>query len=253
MPQSEGSDYLTIGQLARKMGVTVRTIQFYDQKGLLAPSAKGPGNQRLYSHDDEVTLARILVLKYLGMSLSDIKDKQQQLDDSNRFREQLSVSLGSLESDFTSLIDQLSIVRKMLSDSERSETTQWEQLAAFINATSNGSAPSAHMGESIPDEAVPADPHDNAERGRMVGMWHEMIADAIALMSDQVSPTDPRAQKLAQRALDLQKDQPESLEDQFLLMENITPFRDDSGSFNVLRQGVFAYLKSAIHTLQGKE
>ena len=44
--------YLTIGELARRVGVTVRTIQYYDQQGLLSPSAKGPQNQRLYTKLD---------------------------------------------------------------------------------------------------------------------------------------------------------------------------------------------------------
>ncbi|MFR8009186.1 MAG: MerR family DNA-binding transcriptional regulator, partial [Gordonibacter urolithinfaciens] len=44
--------YLTVGELARRVGVTVRTIQYYDQQGLLSPSAKGPQNQRLYTDDN---------------------------------------------------------------------------------------------------------------------------------------------------------------------------------------------------------
>ena len=47
-------NYLTIGELARRVGVTVRTIQYYDQQGQLSPAAKGPQNQRLYT-DDNVT------------------------------------------------------------------------------------------------------------------------------------------------------------------------------------------------------
>ena len=62
-------NYLTIGELARRVGVTVRTIQYYDQQGLLSPSAKGPQNQRLYTDDNVKDLYRILTLKYLGLSL----------------------------------------------------------------------------------------------------------------------------------------------------------------------------------------
>ena len=40
-------EYMTIGELADKVGVTVRTIQYYDQENLLKPSAKGSRNQRL--------------------------------------------------------------------------------------------------------------------------------------------------------------------------------------------------------------
>ena len=63
-------NYLTIGELARRVGVTVRTIQYYDQQGLLSPSAKGPQNQRLYTDDNVKALYRILTLKYLGLSLA---------------------------------------------------------------------------------------------------------------------------------------------------------------------------------------
>lgn len=41
----EECEYLTVGQLAREVGTTVRTIQYYDQQGLLSPSAKGPGTK----------------------------------------------------------------------------------------------------------------------------------------------------------------------------------------------------------------
>ena len=49
-------DLMTVGELARRVGVTVRTIQYYDQKGLLHPSSKSEQNQRLYSRDDEERL-----------------------------------------------------------------------------------------------------------------------------------------------------------------------------------------------------
>ena len=41
-PHGRFRRYLTVGELARRVGVTVRTIQYYDQQGLLSPSAKGP-------------------------------------------------------------------------------------------------------------------------------------------------------------------------------------------------------------------
>lgn len=55
-------NYLTIGELARRVGVTVRTIQYYDQQGLLSPSAKGPQNQRLYTDDNVKDLYRLSLI-----------------------------------------------------------------------------------------------------------------------------------------------------------------------------------------------
>lgn len=63
---------MTVGDLAARAGVSVRTLQFYDQKGLLTPSGHSAKGKRLYSAADETRLQQILLLKYLGLSLEDI-------------------------------------------------------------------------------------------------------------------------------------------------------------------------------------
>ena len=42
----------TTGGLAKECGITVRTVQFYDQRGILVPSALTEGGRRLYSEED---------------------------------------------------------------------------------------------------------------------------------------------------------------------------------------------------------
>ena len=44
--------YMTVGEVAQKMGVTVRTLQYYDREGLLTPSAISEGGRRLYTDRD---------------------------------------------------------------------------------------------------------------------------------------------------------------------------------------------------------
>ena len=39
--------YMTVGELAKKMGTTVRTLQYYDKEGLLSPSSESEGGRRL--------------------------------------------------------------------------------------------------------------------------------------------------------------------------------------------------------------
>ena len=73
MAPDQNQPYMTVGELAARVGVTVRTIQYYDQRGLLHPTCKGEQNLRLYSAADEERLYRILTLKYLGLSLSQIQ------------------------------------------------------------------------------------------------------------------------------------------------------------------------------------
>ena len=72
--------YMTTGEVAKRMGVTVRTLQHYDREGLLAPSCISEGGRRLYMNKDVVKLHQILSLKHLGFSLSDIKSRLISLD-----------------------------------------------------------------------------------------------------------------------------------------------------------------------------
>ena len=68
-------NFMTVGELAKKMGTTVRTLQYYDKEGLLSPTTESEGGRRLYTHKDMIKLHQILSLKSLGFSLDDIKNK----------------------------------------------------------------------------------------------------------------------------------------------------------------------------------
>ena len=80
MEKISKNDYMTVGMLAKKMGTTVRTLQYYDKEGLLSPTAESQGGRRLYTHKDMIKLHQILSLKSLGFSLNDIKNKLISLD-----------------------------------------------------------------------------------------------------------------------------------------------------------------------------
>ncbi|MFD0696553.1 methyltransferase domain-containing protein [Paenibacillus sp. GCM10027628] len=66
-------NYLTTGQLAKRTGMTIRTLRYYDQIGLLKPSHLNQASVRLYSKEDLVRLQKIQALKYIGLTLADIK------------------------------------------------------------------------------------------------------------------------------------------------------------------------------------
>ena len=63
----------TTGELAKLCNVSVRTVQFYDTKGLLPPTELSEGGRRLYNDDDLRELQLILTLKEIGLSLNSIK------------------------------------------------------------------------------------------------------------------------------------------------------------------------------------
>jgi DNA-binding transcriptional MerR regulator len=63
---------MTVGELSRISGVTVRTLHHYDEIGLVVPSQRTNANYRLYSDDDVLRLQQVLVFRELGMPLDEI-------------------------------------------------------------------------------------------------------------------------------------------------------------------------------------
>lgn len=65
---------LTVGELARRCGLTVRTLHHCDAIGLLKPSVRSAAGYRLYDRANIERLHRIQALRQLGLSLTDIGD-----------------------------------------------------------------------------------------------------------------------------------------------------------------------------------
>ncbi len=62
----------TTGEIAKRCGVTVRTVQYYDARGILTPSALSEGGRRLYTEQDVKRLRVICFLRELGFSIDAI-------------------------------------------------------------------------------------------------------------------------------------------------------------------------------------
>lgn len=65
---------LKIGEFAKRSGVTVKTLLHYDKIGLLKPAEKTDCGYRIYCEDDFLKLQQITTLKFIGLSLSEIKN-----------------------------------------------------------------------------------------------------------------------------------------------------------------------------------
>ncbi len=66
-------EYISSGAFAKKAKVSLRTIRYYDNIGLLKPSLVDDCNRRFYTNDDFAKLQQILAFKLLGFSLEEIK------------------------------------------------------------------------------------------------------------------------------------------------------------------------------------
>ena len=123
-----GEDYFRIGEMARKFGVTLRTLRFYEDKGLISP--KRDGATRLYTRRDRARLKLILLGRKVGFSLRDVKQMMDLYDPTGSNAKQLRLTLDKSEKQLARLEKQrallddaigeltasMNVVRQMLAD-----------------------------------------------------------------------------------------------------------------------------------------
>ena len=87
--------YARIGELAKKYGVTLRTLRFYEDKGLLSPHRDG--TTRLYTRRDVARLKLILLGRKVGFSLREVKQMLDLYDPTGSNTKQLKLTLEKSE------------------------------------------------------------------------------------------------------------------------------------------------------------
>ncbi len=86
----------TVGELADELGVTTRTLRFYEAEGLITPGRAG--SARVYDHRDRARIRLILRGKRFGMSLSEIREIVDMYDGAaSSERRQLETLLSRLD------------------------------------------------------------------------------------------------------------------------------------------------------------
>jgi len=124
--------YMTVGQLAKKMNTTVRTLQYYDKQGLLSPSAESGGGRRLYTDKDVIQLHQIQSLKFLGFSLDDIKNRLVALETPAQVAEALAGQAELIRTQITSLSQALGAIEALESEVLAMDSVDFRKYAAII-------------------------------------------------------------------------------------------------------------------------
>lgn len=106
-PEAVPAPEYTISDLARDFGVTLRTLRFYEARGLLSPSRSGLA--RIYSEQDRARLGLILKGKQLGFTLVEIR--AMLAAEEGRGPGQPSASVGGLQLSREQIVEQLELLR----------------------------------------------------------------------------------------------------------------------------------------------
>jgi DNA-binding transcriptional MerR regulator len=122
-----GEDYIRIGEMARKYGVTLRTLRFYEDKGLINP--KRDGSTRLYSRRDKARLKLILLGRKVGFSLRDVKQMMDLYDPSGSNSKQLKLALDKSEKQLARLQKQRAVIEEAIGELSNTMTVVRQMLA----------------------------------------------------------------------------------------------------------------------------
>ena len=124
--------FMTVGEVAKKMGVTVRTLQYYDKEELLSPSAESEGGRRLYTDKDLVLLHQIISMKSLGFSLTDIKERLISLKTPDDVANALTEQADAIRINIKQLKDSLAAIEQLKTEVLQMQTVNFKKYADII-------------------------------------------------------------------------------------------------------------------------
>lgn len=123
---------ITIGAMAKKLNVTVRTLQYYDKEGILTPSATTSGGRRFYTKHDLIKLHQIMSMKYLGFSLDDIKNRLTALTTPQDVVQELELQKQLFKEQISKITDALFATEALLQEATQMKTVDFDRYANII-------------------------------------------------------------------------------------------------------------------------
>lgn len=190
--------YMTVGELAKKMGVTVRTLQYYDKKGLLSPSAESEGGRRLYTSKDMVKLHQILSIKHLGFSLDAIKNHLTSMNTPSEVVEALEEQAAAIREKIASLTESLHTIELLQEEALHMQTVDFEKYADII-ANLQAKNEFYWIIKHFDDESLDTirDRFDKGSSLAMIESFTRLQNEANQLYRDGIPPESKKGQDFA--------------------------------------------------------
>ena len=120
-------ELFSITELAKVLGITPRTIRFYEDRGLVSP--RRVGTTRVYSHRDRARMILVLRGKRLGFTLRDIKEYLDLYEHEPTHAEQIHLLQDKVRARIDQLEDQKHALEETLSELRDIERQTHEALA----------------------------------------------------------------------------------------------------------------------------
>ncbi|GAA5179707.1 MerR family transcriptional regulator [Niveibacterium umoris] len=189
----------TVGELAKRCGLTVRALHHYEKLKLLQPSGRSEAGYRLYAEADVLRLHRLLALRHSGLSLKEIGPL---LDAENPpLLDVLTRHIAQVEAQVLRQQRLLHALRRIAERAERQEEGLTEQLLVTMGMMR---ALERYFDE---EELKTFDHWRNAIDRELVreteAEWPALIQSVRSAMAQGVDPLSPQVKGYAQRWMEL--------------------------------------------------
>ncbi|WP_049622177.1 MerR family transcriptional regulator [Frateuria defendens] len=179
---------LTVGELARRTGLTVRTLHHYHAIGLLAPSLRSDAGYRLYDRASVERLHRIQALRQLGLSLADIGTALSGPEPP--LAEVIERQIARIDRELAAqarLRDRLTHLRAQLLTGQPPDLADWLDTLELMTM---------YEQHFSPDELQALPLHHNPDAW---AQWRALVTAVKAAMDRDAKPDDPDVQLLGLR------------------------------------------------------
>ncbi|MFZ6875606.1 MerR family transcriptional regulator [Undibacterium sp. Di27W] len=184
---------LKVGELAKRIGLTIRALHHYEEIGLVQPSARTAAGYRLYNKDDIARLHRIQALRGLGLSLAETRDmlNGEGADLRQLIRQQMC-AIDRQIADATDLRARLASLEEKLAKEKEPDWDEWLSTLRLM----------ATQRQYFNAEEI-ATLQKSVTQSNFKQQWPNLVAEVRSLMENQGLPSDQQAKKLARDWIDL--------------------------------------------------
>ncbi len=195
--------YMRIGEMAKKGGITVRALSYYDKEGLLTPSAESEGGYRLYTDKDLAKLLQILMMKRLGFTLNEIKKRIIAMDTTFEVSNVLTEHATNIRKEIDHLTASLNALESLNEEIILMDSVDFKKFAdilAHLQMKNERYWIVKYLDNDVFDTLVSHNEAWNEENAeKMIEDTNNFINESARLHFDGVSPESEKGRNFAER------------------------------------------------------
>ncbi|WP_010284473.1 MerR family transcriptional regulator [Bacillus timonensis] len=128
------NDFYSIGEFSERTGISIRTLHYYDEIGLLTPDKHPTSGYRQYSNQDLLTLQKIVSFKFLGYNLEQIGEIIEESSFNPSFNESLQLQKKAFEEKKEQIESALTAINRTITLIEEEGEVDSIVLMSLINS-----------------------------------------------------------------------------------------------------------------------